>query len=340
MPLHKHLPTIDQKVNLKIAQAFNQEGDLAIAEAFAARGLAPLLDEHSLPQLLGVGTALVRWIVRRPARHYRHFTIRKRNGSVRHIFAPRTYLKVIQWWINDNILKSVPLDNCVTGFRVGSSPLKNAMMHTGARHILNMDLKDFFPSIQADRVRAMWASFGYSEFVVNQLTTLTTHHGQLPQGAPTSPHIANIVARELDKELTAWAEINDCLYTRYADDITFSSNKFIEFSFARTVAQLCESCGFEINSAKTRCRGKGERLEVTGYVVNERIQPPRAWRKRARAIFHQAVSNPAEFSSRFAEIQGYFGAVAAYCRPEDRLYRDGLGALEAMRIYSKRANSI
>lgn len=265
----------------------------------------PLINEASLAAALGVDLKILRNIANRASKHYRNFEISQKNGKIRHISAPRTYLKVIQWWILDNLLSQSDWPECVQGFVAGRSAFTNAKFHLGANHIVNIDVKDFFPSISDTKVRLAFEELGYKDNLSRILTRLCTLYGALPQGAPTSPALANLVSREMDIDFIRLGDSLNCKYTRYADDITFSSNNRIDADIISYSSEILSKHGLRANQSKTRVTGKGGRLEVTGFVINDTPQLPRAWRKRIRAILHQASLSPSNFSGRKKEISGY-----------------------------------
>lgn len=241
--------------------------------------------------------------------HYIRFKIPKKTGGDRQISAPMPRLKNAQTWILDNILCNIPLHEAARGFRAGHSILSNAQPHVGADVIINFDLKNFFPSISYRRVKGLFASFGYSETAATIFALLCTEpdvaevelDGQtyyvaqserhLPQGSPASPAITNIMCRRLDKRLSEMAGEIGFVYTRYADDLTFSSSgdslRHICNIFRRTESIVSHE-GFTINQEKTRIiRRKSSRLEVTGVVVNERPTISKKELKKFRATLYQ-----------------------------------------------------
>jgi len=220
-------------------------------------------------------------------------------------------LKVIQWWISDNILETSSILNCVHGFRRGRSYFTNAKEHVGAKHLLNVDVKRFFPSISIEMVKSAFRDLGYEENACNLLTTLTTLHDSVPTGAPTSPVIGNIVLREFDREICALSDKMSFRYTRYADDLTFSSTMRVEVDFLAQVRGLIESRGFRLNEKKTKFMGPGNRMEVTGLVINDGVQVPREWRNFARGFLHRVINNPQEFCDKRHVVYGINGTLRA-----------------------------
>lgn len=254
---------------------------------FREKGIAPLLSALDIATVLGIGPGLLVSMTRRPARHYRLFPLTKRDGTERVISAPRTYLKVVQWWILDNILNQVRTPEYVFGFSKGKSIQDNARHHAGAAHILNVDIKSFFDTVTVKQVFAIFSELGYERATAATLARLCTLNGSLPQGAPTSPSIANFVLAEADRRLHALALNNGMKYSRYADDLTFSGSDFIAPEFLAQVDATVKEAGFELKATKTRYAGTGGRREITGLISSDFVQPPLEWRKRNRSRLHR-----------------------------------------------------
>ncbi len=240
--------------------------------------------------------------------HYVRFAMKKKTGGLRHISAPMPRLKRIQHWILTNILQQIPLHRSAHGFRPGRSIVTNAQPHVGSEVVMNLDLKDFFPTITYRRVKGMFRSFGYAESVATILALICTEpdtqkiqlDGQnyfvaqgerfLPQGAPTSPAITNVLCRGLDARLQHLAQQLGFRYTRYADDITFSGGSEAIGNVGqalRRVKYVVTEEGFEVHPDKTRVQRKGSRQEVTGLTVNERVNVPRQQLRKFRATLYQ-----------------------------------------------------
>lgn len=239
--------------------------------------------------------------------HYRRFTIPKRTGGQRMISAPRKRLKTLQHWILATILEPLPLAEPAHGFRAGRSIVTNAVPHLRAAIVINVDLKDFFPTVTYPRVKGLFRKLGYSEEVATVLALLctepeitetqldgTTYYvargiRRLPQGAPTSPAITNALCRRLDKRIAGWAAKHGVTFTRYADDLTLSTKDRAAkvgaaLKFLRKVAT---TEGFTVHPEKIRVVRSGGRQEVTGVVVNEKPGVVRAELRRFRALLYQ-----------------------------------------------------
>lgn len=251
--------------------------------------LPPIINRGDLSLFLGISPKKIFSICNDEIKaniHYRRFELRKKNGSRREIHAPRTYLKVVQWWILDNILNRNKISKNIFGFVPNRNIVQNAKFHSGASHILNVDIKDFFPSIDFFQVLDVFLRMGYSDDVSDMLANICCLDSRVPQGAPTSPAIGNLVLRDMDGRLTELSRAVGMKYSRYADDLTFSSKEWIETGFLSEVSDVVGAAGFSLNQKKTRFSGPQDRLEVTGVVINDKIQPPRRWRKRVRATLH------------------------------------------------------
>ncbi|MHA3913681.1 reverse transcriptase family protein [Halovulum sp. GXIMD14793] len=251
---------------------------------------------------------------------------------MRLIEAPKQALKRIQRRILDGILRHVPVHDIAFGFVPGRNCIDAAQRHCGEALVISFDLKDFFPSIAAPRITALFRGLGYPAPVADLLTALCTLHTparvrrrlppehrrlyaarHLPQGAPTSPTLANLCAFRLDCRLAGLARRLDANISRYADDITFSGDATIRLAVLGAVPEILAEEGFVLNPAKTRVQAQGQRQMVTGLVVNTHVNTPRREYDQLKAILHHCarpedtrLSDPA-----FREhIEGRIGWVA------------------------------
>ena len=243
-----------------------------------------------------------------PVTHYQRFRVPKKTGGERLISAPMPRLKRAQEWVLRNVLEKVELHQAAHGFRRGRSIVTNAKPHVGADVVVNVDLKDFFPTITYRRIKGMFVKFGYSEAVATILALVCSepeiepveidgaaYHvakgdRRLPQGAPTSPAITNIICRGLDARMAAAAKDLGFTYTRYADDITFSASGNVAANVGkalRRIAYVIENEGFSLHPDKTRVLRRARRQEVTGLVVNKKLSVSRSALRRFRATLFQ-----------------------------------------------------
>jgi retron-type reverse transcriptase len=283
----------------------------AEAKAAPVPGLPELPNARALAAAIGVSLAELRFLCYERAlsrvSHYQRFLIPKKTGGHRQISAPMPRLKRAQYWILDNILAKVPVHEAAHGFMSGRSILTNAAPHVGRDVVINLDLKDFFPTLSWRRVRGKFRGLGYAEGIATLLALICTEPDvdeveldgerlfarkgprRLPQGAPTSPALTNLICLRLDKRLAGLAATLGFTYTRYADDMTFSASGEAAAkvgTLLRAVNDIVAAEGFTVHPDKTRIMRKHRRQEVTGLVVNDRVNVPRDTLRRFRALLH------------------------------------------------------
>ena len=188
----------------------------------------------------------------------------------------------------------------------------NGKAHAGCKFLVHIDIENFFPSVKRKQVQDVYREFGFPIEMIALLTGLSVLNGILPQGAPTSPCIANIVFLPCDKKIAKLASSRGISYSRYADDLTLSSNEPIKPGFIGEVIDIIKSGGFRINKGKMASLGPGQRLMTTGLVVNQKAHPVRTLRRRLRARFHQAELHPRRFLKEANQLHGWAAYVNAY----------------------------
>ena len=259
---------------------------------------------------------------------YVEFEVPKRSGGTRRISAPRAQLKQVQRAILEKVLALMPAHPAAHGFVKGRSTVSNAEPHTGSTVVVRVDLEDFFPTVHYRRVVGLFQAHGYGFEVASLLAGLTTHRpklpdgtvvwpGVLPQGAPTSPAIANLVCRRMDARLTALAKKAGGTYTRYADDLSFSFKAPPERMgrFLWWVNAILQQEGFAENAPKRRVMRQGLRQRVTGLTVNQRVSIPREERRRFKAILANCRKHGVASQARGREdFAGWLRGYAAYVR--------------------------
>lgn len=300
-------------------------------------GLPVLRSEEELAGWLGISLGRLRWFTHdKPADstwHYVRFTIPKRTGGERVILAPKLELKALQRQVLHGVLEKVSPSGQAHGFVTERSIVTNARPHVGHAFTLNIDLQDFFPSITFPRVRGLFISLGYSFSVASTLALLCTEHERevfqsddqrfyvsigdryLVQGAPTSPAIANLAARQLDRRLAGLADKHHFVYTRYADDLTFSGDdRDSALRILDVAARIISDEDFKVHPHKTHLYPRSARQMVTGVVVNDRLNTPRELRRRVRAILHQAHKSglEAQNTEERANFRAYINGLIAY----------------------------
>lgn len=231
-------------------------------------------DQDKLKKIYAISNSIVK--------NYDVFTIRKRNGKSRIIYSPSVALKQIQRQILKNVLYQKHISKCATAYHKDATLRKNASVHVGKPVLLKLDIEDFFSSITFDQVLNTCFSLAYFPYSLGiLLTTLCTYFGFLPQGAPTSSAISNLVMKEFDEELGQFCETLNISYTRYSDDMTFSG-EFDPKIVINKVRKMLKMLGMKLNLRKIRVITSSSSQSVTGIVVNEKLQVSSNYRKRIR----------------------------------------------------------
>lgn len=218
----------------------------------------------------------------RASREYRTIQIPKSNGKTRIVYSVSQQLAAYQRWIQQNILAQLPVHPCATAYMPGSSVKKNAAPHVGHRQLLQIDLEDFFGHVTYEKVKKIFIDAGYTETVSTTLARLCTRDGALPQGASSSPALANLVFYALDEQIFALCREQNVTYTRYCDDLSFSADCLDATSLLRSLREMLSAEGFPINRRKTRVLHSGDKHQITGVVSNVKMQAPSAYRKQIR----------------------------------------------------------
>lgn len=253
----------------------------------------PLVDSlDSLSRHTCLSQRLLYVLSARNSNFYRRFYRPKKSGGQREILAPSRQMKALQAWILRHILEKVPVHDAATAFRSGRNIALNAEPHQSNRWFLCLDFDDFFPSIPYAKVYTVFRTIGYNSHIAHVLTALCTCDGKLPQGAVTSPTLSNIICLRLDRRISGFAGKRNIAYTRYADDMTFSSmnpNKLI--GAKRMVHRIAAEEGFTLNESKTRYMGPRQQCRVTSLVIADNSVGVGKKRKRKlRAAMHRLVA--------------------------------------------------
>jgi len=326
---------------------------LADEEQLKRYGLPIIRTEEELAAALGITVGELRFFSvhreKEERAHYVTYVIPKRSGGERIIMAPKKRLKAIQRKLLGLIVDRLPVSDAANGFRSGRSVRTNAEAHVGRAVVVNLDLKDFFPSIHVGRVRGLLIALGYGYWVATVLAVLMTEAERQPvvidgkryfvpvtsrycvQGAPTSPGISNAVVLRMDRRLKGLSKSLGFAYSRYADDLTFSGDGFDNLKKLITLAsRIVREEGFSINRRKTRVMRKGRRQAVTGVVVNSVAGLPRSERRKLRAEIHRLRKekedgrvNPAEVAS----LKGKLAYLSMLNREQAEKLKSRLGPL-------------
>lgn len=215
--------------------------------------------------------------------NYREFKIKKKDGSLRVLAEPSITLKKVQKRLLENYLYNLKPSKYVTSYIEGKSLKDNAKPHIGKKAILKLDIEGFFDNVDFSLVYKY--VFGLDKFpksVGILLTSLVMYYGALPQGAPTSAYISNLVLTDFDSEIGAWAENLGLSYSRYSDDMTFSGDSFDVEKIIRKVRRELRKYNLELNHEKVKFIRNSRQQTVTGVVVNEKMQVSNTYRKKIR----------------------------------------------------------
>jgi len=271
--------------------------DASLASRFAA-----LRTHRDVAILLEVSSRTLGFYLHK-AHNYRNFSLTKRTGGTRVVSAPVSPLKIIQRKLNQVLHAVYRSRGPVHGFVRGRSIVSNAQQHLQKHLLLNFDLEAFFPSIHFGRVLGLFESLPYSvpHSAALTLARICCHDGALPIGAPTSPIVANMICAQMDSQLKSLARQSACRYTRYADDLSFSThyNRFHpavalqdfstrKWTIGDGVTSIVSANWFKINPSKTRVLSRGSRQEVTGLIVGQKVNVKRKFVRQVRAMVHAA----------------------------------------------------
>jgi RNA-directed DNA polymerase len=292
---------------------------------------------QALAQWLGLSSGS-HWRLTKPAawqrraplgqQHHHYRLLPKRRGGWRLLEIPEPYLMALQRRLLDDLLDRVPPHEAALGYARERSVLDHARAHAGQAVVLKFDLQDFFSSVRASRVHALFGTLGYPEQVARELTALCTtatpepvlqrmheagqlawaqrqrlRDAHLAQGAPVSPALANLCAFRLDLRLDGLAHRLGARYTRYADDLVFSGPRHLRRALPRIaawVAHIAREEGFAVNHRKTACATAARRQTVCGIVVNQGTNLPRVEFDRLKAVLHRCVHDGPSAQNREA----------------------------------------
>ena len=257
------------------------DGFLEYARNLYDANLPIIYDQHHLCLLIGIDDEYLHRMSNAPQHFYRTFFIKKANGKQRRIDEPLPDLKKVQRWILSNILYNVPCSIYAKAYIPETSLKGNVRFHKNQTSVLAIDIKDYFPSITVGRILNLFIGLGYTFPVSVFLANLCCLNGSLPQGAPTSAYLSNLIMRNFDAIVGEYAKANSIRYTRYADDLTFSGDLNIS-DILLLVDRELSYLGLKRNPKKFKVMRQKERQIVTGIVVNNKPQMPREYRMKIR----------------------------------------------------------
>ena len=244
---------------------------LDYAEVLNSKDLPIIYNPSHLSELVGYKKAFLKKAALHASYFYRDFEILKSNGKKRSISEPLPSLKEIQNWILKNILNKVPVSAYAKAYKAKTRLSENLKYHINQPKVLTIDLENFFNSIPFEAIENVFVKLGYSKMVSNLLAKLCTRENTLPQGAPTSPYLSNLVLKEVDAIIADFCKARKIRFTRYADDLSFSGD-FDTDELLYKVTKTMEDIHLKVNESKTKVMTPDKRQTVTGIVVNEKPQ--------------------------------------------------------------------
>ncbi|MFV9232432.1 reverse transcriptase domain-containing protein [Citrobacter freundii] len=276
---------------------------------------------------IGISQGLITAMMKSPERYYRSFDLIKKNGKKRPILAPRKFMKVTQYWINDHLLNRLKIHSSCYSYRKGVGIKENASSHLRRKFVANIDIVDYFGTINKTMIKNCFHKNKIPQNIINVISSLVTYHGSLPQGAPTSPAISNAILHDFDEYMSNAASLRDCAYTRYSDDITISGDiRQNVLSLIQLAEEELSSSGFSLNNEKKRIASLNSRQVVTGILVNNDIRPTRTYRKKIRSAFDHAFKEMDSSKETINKLKGYLNYLGSfkkygYCFDEKK-YRE------------------
>ncbi len=273
-------------------------------------------DTYQLAHVLGMTRRDLFRLSRSLDRRYRTLKLKKANGKWRTLHEPDAVLKQAQIFILHDILRYAPVSRYATAYIAGKSLRDNALPHVGHRYLLKLDITDFFDSVTYQQIlSAAFNSKLYPQQIGAMLTAFCCRNERLPQGAPTSPTLSNLVMRRFDDALGGWCAERGITYTRYCDDLTFSADVPLYAVYQKACGMLAEM-GFEVNRRKTHFITSATRQSVTGLTVNEKVSVPSDYKRALRQEIYYAV----RFGLRDAIVSGGRTAYIEDGRPQIERY--------------------
>ena len=247
-------------------------------------------DKHQLAYYVGgVSFKELFNALRNTDQYYQEMRVKRKNGKKRTVYKVKWPLNQYQHFIKRYILNEYEISKYATAYFEGASIKRDAEIHCGKKYILKMDLADFFGHITLDMIKTnVFNKNHFPPYICYALLKLCTYKGSIVQGAATSPAISNIVMKHFDDVMGSWCDENNISFSRYSDDIAFSSDKPLYPAYCKAKS-LLEKMGFEINEAKTKFVTNGNRQLINGVVVNEGPRVAREYRRKLRQEVYYAL---------------------------------------------------
>lgn len=292
-------------------------------------GLPVMNNLNDMSKATRLSSETLRLMIYRADFRYRIYSIEKKGPvkKMRTIYQPSRELKALQGWVLRNILDKLSSSPFSIGFEKNQSILNNATPHMGANFMLNIDLEDFFPSLTADKVFGVFHSLGYNRLVSSCLTKICCYRNLLPQGAPSSPKLANLICSKLDYRIQGYAGSRGLIYTRYADDLTLSAQSMKKVVKAKDfLISIIPTEGLKVNALKTCISGPRSQKKVTGLVISqEKVGIGRLKYKEIRAKIHHIFTGR---SMEVEHVKGWLSFISSVDSKSHKRLTAYIGKLE------------
>lgn len=251
------------------------------------KGIPVIYNTSHLSALVGFNKKYLKRASAHTSSFYKRHVIPKKNKKLRILDEPLPNLKEIQYWILNNILNKIKISRYAKAYTSGRNIKDHVKYHKSQKMVLTLDIKDFFTNITSEHINSFFIQLGYSNYVANLLTKLCCLNNSLPQGAPTSPILSNIIMKPFDEVISTFCKNSNLRYSRYADDLAFSSDKIDVNELTTLINSNLNIIGLKLNESKTMLMSNNQRQIISGIITNSKIQVPREKRDELRqAIYY------------------------------------------------------
>lgn len=334
----------EEDPGIKLEYELEQEYEKKASFTASGESSTAVFEVRPLAEWIRISNAKLTELSEKANELYSPFPIEGKKKK-RWIEAPNEELKTVQRSILDKLLQNISLSGAAHGFVANRSILTHASGHRRKRWVVTLDIRSFFPSVTGEMIRAIAKSLPIPQSDIETFVKLTTRNNHLPQGAPTSPNLGNLVLKDLDQKLCKEVKGTGWFYSRYADDLTFSGFKNPKSMLLKAKAFI-EEAGFSVSTEKCRIRGKDQRQMVTGIVVNDKLALSRQKRNMVRAMKHRLQQGLVP-SEEMPHVMGWVNFSNYVDRSNEFLTRKGptvrprrLSIKKLFEVYKKKADAI
>lgn len=255
---------------------------LFYSKSIIDKGFPVIYNTSHLSALVGYNKKYLKRASAYTSYFYKRHVIPKKNNKTRNLDEPLPSLKEIQYWILQNILDKIQISRYAKAYTSGRNIKDHVKYHKSQNFVLTLDVKDFFTNITFKHINKLFSNLGYSIYVANLLAKLCCLENSLPQGAPTSPRLSNIIMQSFDDVISVYCMDNKLRYSRYADDLAFSGNTINIDELTALIKSNLDLIELKINENKTMLMKNNQRQIISGIITNSKIQVPREKRDELR----------------------------------------------------------